>query len=410
MLKKLRRKMIFINMGLVSIVFLLTLVAICIQTHHNGMEDLYRGLDQAMDFALKPDGPPVVLDMKKRGGGPKRPVAKSPNVVVAIADSGQIKVLLEDGLSFSEPLLEEIVPLALASPGRCGTLHHQKLAFCKRDIMGRRILGLCDLSAVTASLQKTALVSAALFLAGTLVFFFISVGLSSIAVKPIEEAWQRQRRFVADASHELKTPLTVIMANNKIVSAHKQETVAQQAQWLRSTAEEAQHMRVLIDQMLQLARADAGQQQAALQPVNCSELVEAQVLCFEPVAYEHSVTLETHLQPQVTLISDPQLLQQLTAILIDNAIKYSAPDCPVVIRLEQAGVTRLSVHNGGTPIPPEDLPHVFDRFYRSDKARASGGYGLGLSIAQSIAQTLHGALSVKSSEADGTTFTMEFRK
>ena len=215
---------------------------------------------------------------------------------------------------------------------------------------------------------------------------------------------------MADASHDLKTPLTVIMANNKIVSAHKQETVAQQEQWLRSTAEEAQHRRELIDQMLQLARTDAGQQRVELRPVNCSELVEAQALCFEPVAYERDVTLETRLQSHVMLNSDPQLLQQLTAILVDNAIKYSAPGRPVVICLEQSGSVRLSVHNDGTPIPAEDLPHIFDRFYRSDKARASSGYGLGLSIARSIAQTLHGTLNVKSSEAAGTTFTAEFRK
>lgn len=410
MLKKLRRKVILINMCLVSVVLLAALVVICIQMHHNDMEDLYRGLEQAANFALKPDGPVVVLDVERSGDGLKRPVAQSPNVVVTVADNGEVTVLHEDGVSFSDTLLEESVALALKAPETYGKLPRQGLAFYKRDLKGQRVLALGDLSAVTASLQRSILVCIALFLAGTLVFFFISLGLSSIAVKPIDEAWQQQRRFVADASHELKTPLTVIMANNNIVSAHRQETVAQQDQWLRSTAEEAQHMRELIDQMLQLARADAGQQRVELRPVNCSELVEAQALCFEPVAYEREVTLETRLQPQVVLQSDPQLLQQLTAILVDNAIKYSAPGHPVVIRLEQNGVARLSVHNDGAPIPLEDLPHIFDRFYRSDKARASSGYGLGLSIAQSIAQTLHGTLSVKSSEAAGTTFTAEFRK
>lgn len=409
MLKKLRRKIIWINMALVSVVLLAALTLVCLRSSRSSTDQLYRSLDQAISFALKPEKPTVTISRGQKTGGDRLPVAQLPSVVVTVDEDGTATVLEENSISLSDQLLQESVALAMASPLQCGKLPQMKLVFSKRPFQEGYILALGDLSAANTSLRNTVLVCAALFLGGTLVFFFISLWLSSIAVRPIAAAWQQQKQFVADASHELKTPLTVIMANNNIISAHKSETVEQQDQWLRSTAEEADYMRQLIDQMLLLAKSDAGKLAIELRPVDFSELLEEQLLYLEPVAYERNVRLDAALAPHVALDSDPVLLQHLSVILLENAIKYSPPGQTVSVHLTGGHTARLTVHNCGTPIPPEDLPHIFDRFYRSDKARSTNGHGLGLAIAQSIAGNLRGKLSVESSEEAGTTFTAEFR-
>ena len=200
----------------------------------------------------------------------------------------------------------------------------------------------------------------------------------------------------------MKTPLTVILANHNIIASHPEETVAQQSQWLRATADEAEQMRQLIDAMLMLAKNEDDDSTVLMTNTNISALVEEEVLVWEPVAFEANIPLETKVQPDICLISDPALLKKLVSILIDNAVKHGAPDKPVTITLTGGKFLRLSVHNYGTPISPEDLPHVFDRFYRSDKSRSTEGYGLGLSIAHSIVTKLQGTLHVTSSQSEGT--------
>ncbi len=407
MLKKLRWKIILINMALVSVVLLAALTVLYIVSSRNSTDMLYRSLDQSISFAMKPEKDTVTLGGSHTAG--KLPVAQLPSVVVSISEDGTLNLLDEDGISLSDELLRESVALALDAPSPFGKLTEQKLAFLRRDAKNGYILALCDLTSSSAFLQKMVLLCAALFLGGTLVFFFISLGLSSIAVKPIAAAWQQQRQFVADASHELKTPLTVIIANNNIISAHKHEMVAQQDQWLHSTAEEANQMCQLIDQMLTLAKYETSEQTIRFRPVDFSDLLEEQILYLEPVAYERRVHLEAALPPHVVLDSDPVMLQHLAVILIENAIKYSPQEQTVAVCLTGGHTVRLTVRNEGPPIPPEDLPHIFDRFYRSDKARSTGGYGLGLAIGRSIAGNLHGKLSVESSEESGTVFTAEFK-
>lgn len=408
MLKKLRRKIILTNMGLVSFVLLIALFVICLRTNSSDTEYLYQGLRQAVDFSLKPAASPVSIGAI-RNGDEEPPVAHTPNVVVKLAKDGSLTVLKEDDVSIPEDVLQEVVSLVRSSSSERGKLPGRQLAFYQRTVEEDLIIALGDLSVYTRSLRNTILACVCLFLGGILLFFFISLWLSSLAVKPIERAWQQQKQFIADASHELKTPLTVILANNNIICAHKNETVAQQEQWLHSTAEEAAQMRKLIDQMLLLAKSDASELAPQLLPVDCSELIEEQLLYLEPVAYERNVRLDTELAPHVVLESDRAMLQRLTTILTENAIKYSTPGMAVTVRLIQSHGVRLTVHNYGSPIPAEDLPHIFDRFYRSDKARSTSGYGLGLAIAHTIITQLHGKLSVESSEEAGTTFTAEFR-
>ena len=244
--------------------------------------------------------------------------------------------------------------------------------------------------------------------------FAISWWLSDWALRPVARAWEQQRRFVADASHELKTPLAVILANTQILQ--RDETLPEDARrWVDSTADEATHMKALVGDLLQLARADetaAGVATNAMrhEDINLSEMVEAAALEFDALAFERGLTLEEDISENLHITGDPEWVDRLVRILIDNACKYGATGTSVKVSLSaSSGKTHLVVHNWGNPIDPEDLPHVFERFYRSDKARqreGEGGFGLGLAIAKGIADAHGGAISVASTESDGTTFSV----
>lgn len=214
---------------------------------------------------------------------------------------------------------------------------------------------------------------------------------------------------LADASHELKTPLTVILANNNIMMSHKDSKVEEEIKWLQSTEEEARHMKNLIDQMLFLAKSDAESSKTELTKVNVSEVIEAASLNFEPIAFEKGILLDCEIEPDIITYSNETMLNQLSHILIDNAIKYSVIDGIVKIKLSKLNNKIIfSVNNKGNVISKDELAHIFDRFYRAEKSRTTKGYGLGLSIAQNITNSIGGKISVESNEQNGTTFSVEW--
>lgn len=236
----------------------------------------------------------------------------------------------------------------------------------------------------------------------------ISLALSGIAVNPVKEAWNKQKQFIADASHELKTPLTVILANNNIIAGHGDSTISQEIKWLQSTQEEALHMKKLIEQMLFLAKSDSGSIKSEFTDVNISEIAQAASLNFEPVAFESGVIIDSRIEPNIIMKSDPTLLTQLFGILIENAVKYSEQGNTVTITLYKREKVTLSVNNKGDVLTSEEKAHIFDRFYRGDKSRSTNGYGLGLSIAKNITSVTGGKISVESNEKHGTTFKVEW--
>nr|WP_239471424.1 HAMP domain-containing sensor histidine kinase [Olsenella profusa] len=242
--------------------------------------------------------------------------------------------------------------------------------------------------------------------------FVVAYLLSGWALRPVERAWEQQRRFVSDASHELKTPLAVILANTQILEADG--GVPKEARrWVHSTSEEVTHMKGLVEDLLTLARADeqeaSGTRSAgASQAVDLSALVSGCALEFDAVAFERGCSIECALADGVTVTGDPEQLRRVVRTLLDNATKYADRGTPVRVGLSREGRrARLTVNNRGETIAPEDLAHLFDRFYRTDDARerqSSGGFGLGLAIAKSLVESMGGKISARSTDANGTTF------
>lgn len=331
-------------------------------------------------------------------------------VVIALDPSGNM-VLPDSAFSFldEEELLAAVA--AVQDGDDDGLLSSLGLRYLTREQGDQTLIAFTDRSNELVALRNLSLASLIVGVCSLAAFFGISLFLASLALRPVEKAWQQQQQFVADASHELKTPLTVILANLSILKAHPQDTIAAQGKWLDSTKEEAVRMKKLVDELLYLARADAGHPTGTLTQINISDTVWSAVLPFESVAFERGLTLDSQIEPQLTMQADESLLKQLTAILLDNACKYSVPGGIVRVLLvrEQSRLT-LRVCNQGPVIPLRDRERLFERFYRSDESRArqAGGYGLGLAIAKSITEFHGGNICVERSDEEMTVFCVSF--
>ena len=212
----------------------------------------------------------------------------------------------------------------------------------------------------------------------------------------------QQRRFLSDASHELKTPLTVILSSADLM----QQTDVQpdQQPYVDNIRWSGRRMKRLVEDMLTLSRADDGRLKAAMTPVDLSDAMEDTALRFEPVAFEAGRRLDYDIAPGIAVTGSRDQLQQVAGVLLDNAIKYAPQGAQVRMTLVQADRKAvLTVENGGPPIPAEVLPHLFDRFYRADGSRTQGGFGLGLSIAQAIVREHQGTIRCES-DARSTRF------
>ena len=241
-------------------------------------------------------------------------------------------------------------------------------------------------------------------LIGILVLFVLVWFLSGWIIKPVENAFEKQKTFIADASHELKTPLTIITTNAEILS-----TLPGGHKWVANILEQSGRMNRLIRDLLELARLDNAQQQASFSEFDLSHAVSASALSFESIAFETRKKYLMEIGDHLSFRGDEQQIRQLVTILLDNAFKYSGEKGCVSIKLSGKGEKRiLTVYNTGKGISAEDQKHIFERFYRSDtsRSRETGGYGLGLSIAAGIVEYHKGQIRVKSDESTYTQITV----
>lgn len=394
-------------MLLVGTVILLIFTAVCINSYSSAKTELERSLNMIAEKSLDDyKRPPEKFGEKRHDNQPSQ---LNSFITVSADKEGNILNVSENNATIDEDILNNSVSEAISSSKQVGEIGEYNLTYAKNELIDRIIIVFADNSSVYSTLWNTILVCCVLFLASMAVIFLISLALSGIAVNPVKVAWNKQKQFVADASHELKTPLTVILANNNIMMSHKDSTVEDEIKWLQSTEEEAQHMKKLIDQMLFLAKSDSESNKTELAKVNVSEIIEAASLNLEPIAFEKGIMLDCWIEPDIIADSNATMLNQLSHILIDNAVKYSVSDGIVKIKLFKHNDKFIfSVNNKGNVISKEELAHIFDRFYRAEKSRTTKGYGLGLSIAQNIANCTGGKISVESIEDKGTTFFVEW--
>ena len=394
-------------MLLVGTVILMIFAAVCINSYSSVKIELERSLNMISERSLDDyKRPPEKFGEKRRDNLPSQ---LNSYIMVSVDNEGNILSKQESNATIDDDILNECINTAIINDNQVGEIGEYNLTYTKNVQIERTVIVFADNSSVYSTLRNIILVCVGLFIASMAVIFLISLALSGIAINPVKDAWNKQKQFVADASHELKTPLTVILANNNIMMSHKDSKVEEEIKWLQSTEEEAQHMKNLIDQMLFLAKSDAESSKTKLTKVNVSEVIEAASLNFEPIAFEKGIMLDCEIEPDIIMDSNETMLNQLSHILIDNAIKYSVIDGIVKIKLlKQNNKLIFSVNNKGNVISKDEIAHIFDRFYRAEKSRTTKGYGLGLSIAQNITNSIGGKISVESNEENGTTFCVEW--
>ncbi len=421
MLKKLKFKFILINMALVGVIMLIVFGTSVYLTVRSESIEAAEYLESALQFYMRqpmPDsrGPsadmnePPIMD-RNEDINRKLPMKI---VAVSVSESGEIEELREYGMSMDSEELKEAIAYAMGAQnngrGELSLDIDRGLLYVKREAMGKSMISFTPSEPFFERIRSGILIYSGCLLLSLVLFLFVSYLLSVIAIRPVERAWKQQRQFVADASHDLKTPLTVILANSDILRGHKDETVASQLQWVESTAEVAGRMKGLCEELLELAKSEDTVTRVEPCEVKLSELCQSICLQFEPVAFDKGVDIISEIAEEITLHTDGGICVRIMSVLLDNAIKYGKKGTSV-----QFGLTKtrqgaaMSFTNFGVVIPKEEIPHIFERFYRSDKSRAVGGHGLGLSIAKNLTESIDGKISVTSSEKEGTTFTVHLK-
>ena len=408
MIRKLKWKFVAVNMALVSLVLLIVFLLLVISYYRNAAKDSLEAMQSALMRTPDMDVPKFEIGGKKPGPA----TSMVPIFTVSVDSEWNILRVSTNNqnIEITDEVLKEAVEAVSQSGERSGILSGFSLRYLYEQDRDGYQIAFADRTAETESLWNLIRLSLLVGFPGLAAFFLISLFLAEWMIKPVKEAWRSQKQFVADASHELKTPITVILANAGILLSHKDSTIGEQQKWVDYISAEAGRMKELVENMLFLAKSDMNGAQTIKTDVNLSDVVLSSLLVFESVAFEAGVKLNGEVAPDIHVNGNEAELRQLVMILLDNACKYTEKKGSVTLILEKSqDKIRLSVNNTGEVILPEDLPHLFERFYRTDKSRArsKGGYGLGLAIAKQIVMNHRGKITAESSPKYGTTFRVQ---
>lgn len=349
-----------------------------------------------------------MLSARIQGGPGQRPLFGG---VLIEYDAESATLRKTNPPELSEETVERMKALALAQNKQSGEVVFNDYAFAYeiRASGPAHKIAFVDISPQREMLQNALLICLGAGSLSLLALWGLSRYLADRAVQPVQQAFVRQKTFVADASHELKTPLAILNANLSLMKDSLPETAPEQ-RYLRVMEEQETRMANLIADMLELALLDEAGSHTVYTTTDLSALVEGQLLSFDALLYEQGLSLTTSVAPDVTIESDVLSIEKLLGILLDNACRHTPCGGTVTVSLQNDRGVTLAVENTGAGIEPGHLLHLFDRFYRVDSARArdSGGYGLGLAIAQAIAVAHGGEIRAESEVGRYTRFIVQF--
>ena len=388
MIKKLRTKFILVIM---AIVMVLLGVILGVVIHFTGQSMEMQSISMMRTIATTPF----------QQGAPGKPMddeVRLPFFTVQISSRGELIAASGGYFDLTDrEYLQEIINEALLSDLETGELEEHGLRYLKAVSPRGYTIVFSDTTTESATLKHLFYSCLAIFFVAMIVFLGISILLSHWVIKPVATAWNQQRQFVSDASHELKTPLAVILANAELIQS--EDTPAEEKKKFSETILSTTYqMRSLVENLLEMARVDNGTVKMNFECVDFGELVSDAVLSFQLLYEEKGMGLRCAAAHGIQIQGSEQHLYQVMDVLLDNALKYSAPGGMVSVDLTSNGwVCILSVASPGEPISKEDLKNIFKRFYRADKARTmNGSYGLGLSIAESIVEAHKGKIWAES--------------
>ena len=394
MFKRSRKKIVAAIMAILVVLWVATLGVIYASSYldmsrHNRQmlkahSDMYVLAHSAPDTHL-----PTSEKPKDRPKFADEPMFRLSNFyTVAVDEAGKVlETINEPPTVHTNAGLEELALDIAADGGDYGT--SGSLAYYRADKGGYTLVTFMDNTVINenaATLLRYTLIFGA---AAIVVFFFLSVYIAKRIVRPLEDSFEKQKRFISDAGHELKTPVSVVSANAELLSREIGEN-----QWLANIRYENERMGELVTQLLELARTESAAMQTEL--VDLSRLAAGETLPFESVAFEKGLTLESDLAPDIFVEGDGGKLKQLVSILLDNAVSHAEGGTVKITLAKERSHAVLSVTNEGAALSSTQREHLFDRFYRIDEARSadSNHYGLGLAIAKAICEAHRGHIEV----------------
>lgn len=387
MLKKLRSKFIWITICIVTAMLLVIFTLVYQLTARNLNEQADGMLRNLAQSATKP----ATIYEKQEVG--------LPYILIQISPRGEVIASGVTGYDVTDQsFLAELIRSVYSQDTTQGDISQYSLRYYRIYDRGTEYIAMVDISSQQQTLRSLIYTSIGIGIACILAFLVISFLLARWAIRPVEHAWQAQKQFVSDASHELKTPLTVIMSNAELLQETQDSD--EYKRYGQNIQVMAVQMRSLTQGLLELARVDNGQVKKNFAQLDFSRLVTHALLPFEPAFFEQGLQLESTVTPDISLMGSEQYLQQVVDILLDNALKYSDQGI-VEVKLQLTGRNQclLSVSNPGMPIAEQEQEKIFERFYRSDKARTrTGSFGLGLAIAKSIVEDHNGKIWVQSNQ------------
>ncbi|WP_339306183.1 HAMP domain-containing sensor histidine kinase [Paenibacillus sp. FSL L8-0435] len=444
MFKKLRNRFLIVNLVSISIMMLVAFATIYTITYQNVQRETNMELYKVSDFYHSPynsskmprgegqgsgsggstgsgsssgsDSFPSDAmggDNGGPGGDPNSPPARSVSFMIKTDDQWKItdthsRFDMED--TFYTAALQKVDQDKVGDSGRQTgqfALDGTDWAYVVDPSGDGHMIVFIDVTAQQGILTNLIYTFAVVGLVMLIVIYFLSRYFANRSIAPVREAFEKQKQFIGDASHELKTPLAIINTNADVLLANQEDTIANQAKWLHYIKSETERMTGLTNDLLYLTQMDDSRSTMIHAKFNMSDAVESIILPMEAVIFEKNISLDYNIEPNLTVYGNSEQIKQVILILLDNAVKYSGPKGAVNVTLQkQNNDVVLAVSNTGEGIAPEHLDRIFDRFYRTDSSRARkhGGHGLGLAIARSIVDQHKGELYARSVVGEGATF------
>lgn len=417
MFKKLKNRFLILNLVIISVMMFLSFASIYFITYQNVHKSINDELDKTIALYNKSDNnfahPHSDSKGFKHGKPDKFEQLSERSVSFSLLTDKKYNILSKaSSFNIEDTMYETARKAVILQKKTTGTLklNSNNWAYTiNSSLDGYRIV-FVDITSEQGIL--TSMIYTFIIIAFIMIIFiyFISRFFANKSIKPVKDAFEKQQQFIADASHEFKTPLTVINTNVDVLLANSDDTIDNQSKWLYYIKSEADRMAKLSNDLLYLTQMDTSNDKMISSDFDYSEIVENVILTMEALIFEHNITLNYDIEPELVTHGVIEQLSEVIMILLDNALKYTNKEGSVDISLKKRNNDIVfCITNTGTGISGEHLGRIFDRFYRTDKSRArnNGGYGLGLAIARSIIHQHKGKIYAKSIVNEHTSFYIE---
>ncbi len=411
MIRRLQRQ--FVAIAMISLLFII--VAIVGAINGFNLRQINSTADAILELLARNGGVFPDADSSGLVSSPDSDLVLTPETrfetryfVVFIREDGEISGVLTDNIaSTTVEQASEYAQQVLNSGKTSGYLKNFRYLVTESETTGPMIIFL-DRQVQLRSLETMMQLSFTIGVIALLVMFILVYYLSRRAIRPVIESVEKQKRFITDAGHELKTPLAIISADTEVLEMNGQNN-----EWTASIRNQIKRLNTLVADLLTLSKLEEGQARQSFREFCLSDAVMEAAESFDPMAEAQEKLLELNISPGINLRGDETAVRKMVSVLVENAIKYTLPNGEVNVTLERRGkYPTLEVVNPTDAMPEGDLNILFERFYRADESRArgTGGYGVGLSIAKAIAEEHRAKITAHALDQQHIAFTVVFVK